>query len=327
MADRRQVPDVLLERFLADDLGPDMRRHIEAERDGQPEVRTRLEELTADKQAFLASDPPAEFARRLAGRLEMEGAAAVAVAAAPARPRRWVAWLLGPSLAAAAAASLVVMFTVTRSSDETTAVLMDPASQTPAVAPTPTETGEPVAVVTAPTTPAMDKPDRRPGGVRAKSRKPKKSRKRSDGKTTSSAPKTPPPPPKPTPRPESEPTFDAAGTAALEAAPSPPAEPSEDSGAGSGLSQRQIMSTVKSQIRDLQACAKPSEDVPVGPYSVVIAWTVTPRGSVDKARLEKPKSLRKTTLSRCLVREMRTWKFPSASGSTPVSVPLRFEVK
>jgi hypothetical protein len=327
----RQVPDVLLERFLADDLGVDARQRIEAERDARPEVRTRLEELAAERQAFLEADPPAEFARRLAGRLEMEGAAA-AVAPAPARPRRWVAWLLGPSVAAAAAAALVVTFTVTRGPDEPTAVLMDAEPHAPAgaaavapaeVAPHDAEEQEKPALQPA-TTPARERPGTLGYGGSPKSRKRKKVKASA---TKSSAP----PKPRPvttTPPPEPEPMREAADSASTgEAA----ATATEGGGSGglprSGLSQEEILKAVRPEVVDLHACVKPAEDVPAGDYTVVISWTITPRGTVEKPRLESPRSLRKTTLSRCLVREMRTWKFRRAASPTRATLPLEFEVK
>ena len=69
MSERQTVPDVLLLRYLAGDLSAEERRRIEAQRDASQAVRRRLDELATERSAFLAADPPAAFAHRVATRL------------------------------------------------------------------------------------------------------------------------------------------------------------------------------------------------------------------------------------------------------------------
>jgi len=337
---------VLLERFLADDLGVDLRRHIEAERDARPEVRARLDELATDRRSFLAADPPADFARRLAGCLEMEQSAAAAAAAAPARPRRWLAWVLGPS-AAAAAVALFATFTVTQmSSDESISVAVDgsPAPQT-----TPAEvaaTAPPVAVVPE-GEPAPDRPAvREQPGKRAKSKARKLDKKRPRAKPgavkapdRSPEPK-PPPPPKPPPALESPPPVEdpapvveaAGGAADMEVgAPAAPSVPralgTVSKSSRGGLRHKQIMKALRKEVHALQACMKSSEEVSAGVYTLDLVWEITARGGVKEPKVEGPASLRNTSLARCVVEEMRTWRFPKADAPTPVRVPIRVTVE
>jgi hypothetical protein len=107
----RRIPDVLLERFLANDLpAPEMAR-IQAAIAVDPALRQQLEHLDAHRRAFLLQNPAASFAHKLAVRLDVD------------RPtpkptgRRWaLAWVLGPSLVAAA--TFLVVATVTRNTTE-----------------------------------------------------------------------------------------------------------------------------------------------------------------------------------------------------------------
>ncbi len=97
-----QVPDVLLELYLAGELPETERRRIEVARDESAKVRRRLEELKAEREAFLAAEAPAVFAHRLAARL--------AQALPAARPSRlWV--FVAPVAALAAGLTGVVIFT------------------------------------------------------------------------------------------------------------------------------------------------------------------------------------------------------------------------
>jgi len=331
MTTERRVPDVLLERFLADDLGVDLRRHIEAERDARPEVRAQLDELASDRQSFLAADPPAEFARRLAGRLQIEQSAAAAVVAAPARSRRWLTWvLLGPS--AAAAVALLVTFTVTRmSSDETaSAVLLDPAS-TAAPAPV-TQPANNVSVPSAGSgvhvaeSPVEHR--RRPRKIGAR-KKAKKERTKPVVVKAPDAPTpkpTPPksPPPETRPEPEPEPAADV--RAAMDEAV-PRAVGSAGKSSRGGLSDEQIKVALVSNVGALEHCLKSSDDVSAGRHTLDLAWRITPRGRVKDAEWKGPASLRGTALARCVLDEMRTWRFPGADPRTLVRRSIKVTVE
>ncbi|MEE8408833.1 MAG: AgmX/PglI C-terminal domain-containing protein [Myxococcota bacterium] len=110
--DQVGVPDILLERYLADDLSPEQKRMVEVTLENTGEasdaLRRRLDDFTREKAEFLAADPPDRFAHRLAARLAVDDEQAEA---AP-RARRWWAWILAPSAAAAATAVVTVVVTI-----------------------------------------------------------------------------------------------------------------------------------------------------------------------------------------------------------------------
>ncbi len=90
----RKVPDALLERYLAGDLGAERQAAIEAELKTSPEDQARFDELRADSAAFLIKHPPGPLvARATEGR---------------SKRRWWRAFM--PALAAAAAAVLLFSF-------------------------------------------------------------------------------------------------------------------------------------------------------------------------------------------------------------------------
>ena len=95
----RPIPDVLLERYLADDLAAEARARIDAELATSPALRDRLADLQASRDAFLAADPPPRFAHRVA----------VKAAVASRRPGRRLWWALAPAGAAAAGVLVVVV--------------------------------------------------------------------------------------------------------------------------------------------------------------------------------------------------------------------------
>ncbi len=101
MAETRPIPDVLLERYAAGDLAPKERRRIEAQLEASPALKKRLEELEAERRAFLAAEPKERFAHLVVTRLAHQGA--------PPRRRPLWAWLLLPSGAAAAAVLVVAV--------------------------------------------------------------------------------------------------------------------------------------------------------------------------------------------------------------------------
>ncbi len=364
MTARRRIPDVLLERYLAGDLSADLRRHIEREREAHPDTRTRLEELRADRQAFLAADLPADVARRLAGRLEITDAVA-----APARPRRWLTWVLGPSAAAVATVVVVTVITVTHSADETAPVVTTPgtgavesddapeagpagahespearpagAQEPPKAGPAgdrgaPAPGGEravdelapEVEPSVAPGPPNAERPRRSGRRPRAKSRKRKVERPDlSKSAVESAAPGAA----------EQAPPAPKARAPKPAAAPAPSVEAEVDLGAADdapttggsrrGVSRRTILDAFRSQTSGLSRCLKPSQETPSGEYTLMLAWTVRADGSVEQPRIESPRSIRKTALGRCVVEEMRSWVFPAPERPTPFRIPFEVTVE
>jgi hypothetical protein len=61
----RPIPDALLERYLADDLPPALKRTIEHALETSAALRARLEALRADNQAFFVTHPVGPLAARL----------------------------------------------------------------------------------------------------------------------------------------------------------------------------------------------------------------------------------------------------------------------
>jgi anti-sigma factor RsiW len=60
----RRIPDVLLERYLADSLNAAERIRLEASLADSLQDRARLEELRTDSRAFLIQHPPAPLVAR-----------------------------------------------------------------------------------------------------------------------------------------------------------------------------------------------------------------------------------------------------------------------
>ncbi len=106
-----RVSDLMLERYLADDLSAEQRARVEAAVKDSPTVQARLVELESLRDSFLAVDPPEAFAHRLAVRLEHE---------APAK-RPWWKIMLGPSLAVAIGGAAALFFAV-KTEDEAPAL-------------------------------------------------------------------------------------------------------------------------------------------------------------------------------------------------------------
>lgn len=109
--------DIILERYLADDLVPAERRRVDAYLASGGEGRARLEELRALRQQFLSAEPPERFAHKLATRLAVEEQRASS--------RPWIRWLLGPSLVAALGAAAVVVMVTTSEEKGTVPALED----------------------------------------------------------------------------------------------------------------------------------------------------------------------------------------------------------
>lgn len=90
----RPIPEALLERYLAGDLGADERRALEERLAASEPDRDRLAALRADTAAFLIKHPPGPVAAKLA---------------TPSRARGF-AWWLAPVALAASAMVAVVLF-------------------------------------------------------------------------------------------------------------------------------------------------------------------------------------------------------------------------
>ena len=125
----RRIPDVLLDRYLADDLPAAERARVQAVVDADPAVRQRLADIRAQQQAFLAENPAAPFAHQVAVHLAVAGEQE-----RPSKRRRVWAWVLGPSLAAAT--TFLVVATVLRQTPETRiAATAVPVASAPSVTP------------------------------------------------------------------------------------------------------------------------------------------------------------------------------------------------
>lgn len=99
------VSDILLERYLADDVSDEQRERIEELAAASPAIHQRLSELRELRDTVLDEVPPDVFAHRLIARLDYLDPEA-------SGSRRWQRWLLGPlalTLGGAAAVLLTVL--------------------------------------------------------------------------------------------------------------------------------------------------------------------------------------------------------------------------
>ncbi|MBL8952403.1 MAG: DUF4384 domain-containing protein [Myxococcaceae bacterium] len=90
----RPIPEALLERYLANDLGPDERRSVDERLAASAPDRARLDAMRADSAAFLIKHPPGPVAAKLAE---------------PSRARGFIGWLAPLALAAAAFIAVVML--------------------------------------------------------------------------------------------------------------------------------------------------------------------------------------------------------------------------
>lgn len=155
----QRVSDIMLERYLADDLSAEQRARVEAAVKDSPEAQARLHELDALRESFLTADPPEAFAHRLAVR--------VAHDTPPARP--WWRSLLGPSLAVAVAGAAALFFAVRTEDDAPhleSSFEVSPEADAP---PPPAAPGDAAETEFAPKSPAMAR-ERAERDLRAKER-------------------------------------------------------------------------------------------------------------------------------------------------------------
>lgn len=66
------ITDALIERYLTGDVPEELKRRIELQAAGDQSLRDRIAALKRERDAFLAQDPPAQFAHRLKTRLELD---------------------------------------------------------------------------------------------------------------------------------------------------------------------------------------------------------------------------------------------------------------
>ena len=70
-SNRRRLPDVLLERYLAGDLSDERRIEIERTLEIHPESVERLAVLEKAREEFLLADRPDQFAHRIIAKVEL----------------------------------------------------------------------------------------------------------------------------------------------------------------------------------------------------------------------------------------------------------------
>lgn len=101
-----RVTDILLERYLADDLSGEQRARVESALETSADAQRRLAELSDLRDSFFATEAPEAFAHRLAVQLAVEQPSL-----------RWKRWLLGPTVAVALGGAAVGVIAV-QSTDE-----------------------------------------------------------------------------------------------------------------------------------------------------------------------------------------------------------------
>jgi len=326
----QDYPDILLERYLAGDLADELRAEIERACERSEILRRRLDELSQERSAFLAGDPPAQFAHRLAAELHSDSA--------PLRPRRrWLAWLLAPS-AAAAAATVLVTVVVLRTGPEQSR--LNGVAMAPSVAATPTTPalaeadpveessldeivgGEeldkapktayaPRSVVREPMRTAPAKPT---ATAARKTRKPKKRRRSGGGggggRSMDDLLDAPAPPPRPKGKSELAPTTESFMAA-----------PADRSVSRVNLVKSDIMAGVKQGVAKVMPCikrARQAGELAPGRHSFVLDWTIEPSGKVSSPKLVGPPNVLGTSLPACFARAMRKWRFPASAKGAPV---------
>lgn len=88
-----------------------------------------------------------------------------------------------------------------------------------------------------------------------------------------------------------------------------------------------IRRNVRDQIPQVKACYEkvlnklPEGQGPKG--KVVLAWTIKPDGSVDKARIDQSE-IKSPELENCLVERLKTWRFPPPGDDQFVEIRFPF---
>lgn len=129
-----RVSDILLERYLVDDLDARLRARVESELKRVPDTQLRLEELARARSTFLAAEPADAFAKRLVDRLAEESASVDPPRKVGWRGglKRW-GWVLAPSGTALLGAAALGLFAL-RSFDDGPSISPPPKTeQTPSV--------------------------------------------------------------------------------------------------------------------------------------------------------------------------------------------------
>ena len=100
MTEPTRIPDVMIERYLSDDLKPEQKARIEAAAKAVPAIAARIREIEESRAAFLLASSADALAHRIATRMTVE-----------AKPRpRWQTWWMLPPVGVAAALLFGVVY-------------------------------------------------------------------------------------------------------------------------------------------------------------------------------------------------------------------------
>jgi hypothetical protein len=93
-----------------------------------------------------------------------------------------------------------------------------------------------------------------------------------------------------------------------------------------GLSPEQVRRVVVAHQGALRACYEiEAQKDPSLRGGVTVAWTIDPSGSVTSASLAGS-SIRNPRVEGCVVRQVRTWRFPTSEAPTMTTFPFKFGV-
>ena len=89
-----------------------------------------------------------------------------------------------------------------------------------------------------------------------------------------------------------------------------------------GTASNIVADTVHGELEGLRPClgvARARGELPPGPVTFVLSWTITADGSAAEPQLEGPPAFLNTSVSRCLLTQMMGWKFPLSERGRVVS--------
>jgi len=93
-----------------------------------------------------------------------------------------------------------------------------------------------------------------------------------------------------------------------------------------GLSAEQIRRVVMAHQGALRACYEmEAEKDPTLRGGVTVAWTIDPTGSVTSANLAGT-TIRNQRVEGCVLRQVRTWRFPASDGPSQATYPFSFGI-
>lgn len=91
---------------------------------------------------------------------------------------------------------------------------------------------------------------------------------------------------------------------------------------GNGLSKNQIRDVVFSSMGQVKACYERAlKSDPTLAGRIVVNWSISTTGTVSRASVRSDE-MGDEGLQACLVQTIKTWAFPTATASTPVSFPF-----